>query len=81
MTDASGRPFFIIANRVGNFYTHHEFRLPLQRVRVRGPNGRYLEMASPPPHGDCNVCHNRDGGGEGEAEREGGAGEVHGGGG
>ncbi len=61
MTDATGRPFFIIANRVGNFYTNHQFQLPLQRVRVRGPNGRYLEMAQPPPHGDCNVCHNRDG--------------------
>ncbi len=61
VTDATGRPFFIIANRVGNFYTNHQFQLPIQRVRVRGPNGRFLEMAQPPPHGDCNACHSRDG--------------------
>ena len=35
VTDASGRPFYIIANRAGNFYTTHAFRRPLRRVRAK----------------------------------------------
>lgn len=61
IVDADGRPFFITANRAGNFYTTHAFRLPLQRVRVFGPRGQSLEMNPPPPHGDCNLCHSRTG--------------------
>lgn len=59
VTDASGRPFYIIANRAGNFYTTHAFRRPLRRVRVFSPAGAVVEMGSPPPHGDCNACHSR----------------------
>lgn len=61
ITDNTGIPFVITANRVGNFYTNHRFTPPLRRARIRAPGGRVLEMASPPPHGDCNICHNRDG--------------------
>ena len=61
VTDASGRPFYILANRAGNFYTTHAFRRPLRRVRVFSPSGAVVEMGSPPPHGDCNACHSRAG--------------------
>lgn len=61
ITDATGRPFFIIANSVGNFYTTHRFQLPLLRVRVFDGNGHVSEMGSAPPHGDCNACHTREG--------------------
>lgn len=62
VTDQSGQPFFITANRVGNFFTTHEFRFPLQRIRVYNVGRRsFTEMASPAPHGDCNACHSRTG--------------------
>jgi len=61
ITDATGQPFYIIANSAGNFYTTHRFQLPLRRVRVLGTNGRVSEMGSAPPHGDCNACHTREG--------------------
>jgi hypothetical protein len=59
LTDATGMRFFVIANRVGNFYTTHPLRFPLQRVRVFSPSGQVLEMSTPAPHGDCNACHTR----------------------
>lgn len=61
ITDASGIPFYITANASGNFYTTHRFQLPLRRARVRSRDGRVREMGSPPPHGDCNACHSREG--------------------
>jgi hypothetical protein len=61
ITDASGQPFYITANSAGNFYTTHQFQLPLRKVRVLGPNGRVAEMGGSPPHGDCNSCHTREG--------------------
>lgn len=59
VTDAAGERFFIIANRVGNFYTTYPLRFPLHNVRVYAPNGTFSEMSSPVPHGDCNACHTR----------------------
>lgn len=61
IVDASGEPFYVIANSAGNFYTTRAFRFPLQRVRVYNAAGRYVEMGVPAPHGDCNACHTRDG--------------------
>lgn len=60
ITDATGQPFYIIANSAGNFYTTHRFQFPA-RVRVLGANGRVSEMGSRAPHGDCNACHTREG--------------------
>jgi hypothetical protein len=61
ITDASGVPFVIFPNRVGNFFTTHTFRFPLRDARVVGPSGRELVMSFPPPTGDCNSCHTREG--------------------
>lgn len=59
LTDATGQRFFVIANRVGNFYTTYPLRFPLRRVRVFSPGGQVIEMNTPAPHGDCNACHTR----------------------
>lgn len=59
LTDATGRRLFVVANRVGNFYTTVPLRFPLQRVRVFSPGGQVREMGAPAPHGDCNACHTR----------------------
>ncbi len=61
ITDSTGTPFVIVANRVGNFYSTHPLRYPLLHIRVRAPNGMISQMSEPAPHGDCNACHTRDG--------------------
>lgn len=60
VVDQSRRPFVIEPNPSGNFYTTRPFRLPLVRVRVISPSGRYAQMDAP-PSGDCNACHTREG--------------------
>jgi hypothetical protein len=59
--DGGNHRFLIFANRVGNFYTTFPLRMPLRHVRVISPEGVISEMQSPAPHGDCNLCHTRDG--------------------
>ncbi len=60
VVDQTNRPFIIEPNISGNFYTTHEFRFPLKRVRVITPSGQFLQMDDP-PSGDCNSCHTREG--------------------
>jgi hypothetical protein len=60
VVDQSNRPFIIEPNPSGNFYTTHEFRFPLKRIRVITPSGHVAQMDDP-PSGDCNTCHTREG--------------------
>jgi len=61
LLDAEGVMHTLSPNAAGNFYSRARVVFPLRLAEVIGPTGLRRTMNAAVPHGDCNLCHTRQG--------------------
>lgn len=61
LIDANGVMLTLPVNAAGNFFTDDRLAFPLRLAEVIGPTGLRRAMGEAVPHGDCNLCHTRQG--------------------
>jgi len=61
LIDANGVMLTLPVNAAGNFFTDDRLAFPLRLAEVIGPTGLRRAMGEAVPHGDCNLCHTREG--------------------
>lgn len=61
LIDANGVTLNLPVNAAGNFFSEERLAFPLRLAEVIGPTGVRRSMGEAVPHGDCNLCHTRQG--------------------
>lgn len=61
LIDANGVMLTLPVNAAGNFFTDDRLAFPLRLAEIIGPTGLRRTMGEAVPHGDCNLCHTRQG--------------------
>jgi hypothetical protein len=61
LIDANGVSLTLPVNTAGNFFSEERLAFPLRLAEVIGPTGVRRSMGEAVPHGDCNLCHTRQG--------------------
>lgn len=61
LIDANGVTLTLPVNTAGNFFSERPLAFPLRLAEVIGPTGARRSMGEAVPHGDCNLCHTRQG--------------------